>query len=155
MKRFLLQIWRILPPWLESIASAIVRPRYRVTAGAMILNGSGQILLCRHTYKRWYPWGLPGGDIKFGEDPAEDVRRELWEETSLSVQATRLVLIENSRTVRKVTLTYLCTGVSGTFTPSEEVAVIQYFDTDDLPTVSGEQQTTIEKALAAMRKEAR
>ena len=155
VKRFLLRIWRILPSWLEGLASAILRPRYHIPAGAMIFNEQGQLLLCQHTYRRQYPWGLPGGDIKFGEDPAEAVRRELREETGLSVQATRLLLMENSKEIRKVTLTYLCSGVSGMFIPSDEVSAIRYFDMDALPELSREQQTTIEKCLEILKNESR
>ena len=155
MRRILLRIWRLMPPWMEEIASAIVRPRYHVPAGAIILNEQGQLLLCEHTYRRQCPWGLPGGDIKFGEDPAEAVRREIREETGLSVDTTRLVLVESSKKVRKVTLTYYCTGVSGTFTPSDEVSTIQYFDPAALPALYLEQQTTIDKALAILKAELR
>jgi 8-oxo-dGTP diphosphatase len=151
LKRFLLKIWRILPSWMERIASAIVRPSYRVVAGAIILNEQGQILLCQHTYRRRKPWGMPGGDIQFGEQPDKAVRRELWEETGLSVQAARLLLIENSNEIHKVGLTYLCTGLSGTFKPSEEVSKIQYFDPEALPALSREQQVTIEKVLAILK----
>ena len=42
MRRFLLRIWRILPPWLEGLASAILRPRYHVPAGAIIFNEAGR-----------------------------------------------------------------------------------------------------------------
>jgi 8-oxo-dGTP diphosphatase len=152
MKRFLLQIWRILPGWMERIASAIVRPSYRVVAGAVILNEQGQILLCKHTYHRHNPWGMPGGDIKFGESPDQAVRRELREETGLSVQATRLLLVESSKEIHKVGLTYHCTGLSGTFKPNEEVSMIQYFDTAALPTIPREQQATIQKALAVLKR---
>jgi 8-oxo-dGTP diphosphatase len=151
MKKFLLQIWRILPGWMERIASAIVRPSYRVVAGAIILNEQGQILLCRHTYCRQNPWGMPGGDIKFAEPPEMAVRRELREETGLSVQATRLVLVENSKNIHQVGLTYHCTGLSGTFIPSEEVSAIQYFDPEALPDIPRQQKDTIGKALVVLK----
>jgi ADP-ribose pyrophosphatase YjhB (NUDIX family) len=139
-----------MPLWMQKMASTIVRPHYQVVVGAIILNEQGQLLLNRHTYLRAHPWGLPGGDIKFGEDPAEAVRRELREETGLLVRETRLLLVESSKEVRKVSLTYLCSGLSGAFTPSDEVSMIQYFDTGALPPLSTEQQVTIEKALAIL-----
>jgi 8-oxo-dGTP diphosphatase len=155
MKKVLLQIWRILPPWMEHIASAIIRPSYRVVVGAILFNEQGQILLCRHTYRRRYPWGLPGGDIKFGEDPADAVRRELWEETGLSVQVAKLLCVESSKEVHRVILTYLCTGISGTFIPNEEVSMIRYFDTGELPAFPREQQGTLDRALLILKKERR
>jgi ADP-ribose pyrophosphatase YjhB (NUDIX family) len=155
VRRLLLRIWRMLPPWLEGLASAILRPRYHVPAGAIIFNELGQLLLCEHTYRRRFPWGLPGGDIHFGEHPADAVRRELHEETGLSVQSTQLLLVESSKEVRKVTLTYLCTGISGRFIPSDEVSAIRYFAVDALPELSLEQKITIEKALAILKNESR
>jgi 8-oxo-dGTP diphosphatase len=153
MTRILLRIWRLMPAWMEEIASAIIRPKFQVAAGAIILNEQGQLLLCEHTYRRQHPWGLSGGGIHFGEEPAEAVRRELKEETGLSMQATRLLIVENSKKARRVALTYLCSGISGAFVPSDEVCAIQYFDIEALPELSSEQQTTIEKALEILKAE--
>jgi ADP-ribose pyrophosphatase YjhB (NUDIX family) len=153
LKRFLLQIWRILPFWLQRLVAALVRPRYQVAVGALLFNEKGQLLLCEHTYRRLHPWGLPGGDLKFGEDPTEAIRREIYEETGLSVQETRLLLVENSTEIHHVALTYLCTGVSGTFVPSDEVSNIQYFDTDRLPDFFEEHRVTIAKCLAVLNTE--
>jgi 8-oxo-dGTP diphosphatase len=153
VKRFLLWIWSILPDWLESIASAIVRPHFNVVVIAIVMNAQGQLLLCKHTYRRKYPWGMPGGDIHVNEDPAEAVRRELREETGFSAQEVRLILVEGSQIMRKVMLTYACTGIRGSFTPNEEISMIQYFDTNQLPTLHEEHRATVEKALAILKSE--
>jgi ADP-ribose pyrophosphatase YjhB (NUDIX family) len=151
MTRVLLKIWRLMPAWMERIASAIIRPKYQVAAGAIILNEQGQLLLCEHTYRRQHPWGLPGGGIHFGEEPAEAVRRELREETGLSMQAARLLLVENSKKAHRVSLTYLCSGISGPFVPSDEVSAIRYFDMEALPELSMDQRATVEKALEILK----
>jgi ADP-ribose pyrophosphatase YjhB (NUDIX family) len=153
MKKFLLKIWRILPFWVQRIAAAIIRPRYQVAVGAMIINEQGQLLLCEHTYRRLHPWGLPGGDLKFGEDPVDGIKREIMEETGLTVQKVRLLLVENSTEIHHLALTYLCTGVYGTFAPNEEVSNIRYFNTNKLPDFFREQRATIEKCLAILDSE--
>jgi ADP-ribose pyrophosphatase YjhB (NUDIX family) len=153
MKRFLLKIWRILPFWVQRIAAAIIRPHYQASVGAMIFNEQGQLLLCQHTYRRLYPWGLPGGDLKVGEDPMDGIKREILEETGLTVQDARLLLAENSTEIHQLTLTYLCTSVSGTFVPNEEVSSIRYFDTDKLPNLFQEHRATIKKCLEVLNSE--
>lgn len=128
-------------------------PHYLVIAIAVVFNERDQILLCRHTYRRPHPWGLPGGHIKSGEDPADSVRRELWEETGLSVQGTRLLMAENLSQERRILLTYLCKQVGGTFIPNEEVSMIQYFDIGELPALPTEELVTIEKVLTILKTE--
>lgn len=140
---------------MQRIASLVIRPRYQVAVGAVIFNEQGQLLLCKHTYRRLHPWGLPGGGLKPGEEPLQAIKRELFEETGLSIQQARLLLAENSNEFHNVSLTYLCTGLGGTFVPSDEVSSIQYFDTDKLPDFFPEHGVTIEKALAILNPELR
>ena len=153
MKRFLLKIWRILPFWMQGIAAAIIRPRFQVAVGGMIFNEKGQILLCEHSYRRLYPWGLPGGDLKFGEDPVDGIKREILEETGLMVKDVRLLLVENSTEIHHITLTYLCSCTPGSFVPNDEVSSIRYFEPNALPDFFKEQRVTIDKCLAILNLE--
>lgn len=146
-------IWRILPYRVQRIAAAIIRPRFQVAVGAMIFNDQEQFLLCEHTYRRLHPWGLPGGDLKISEDPLDGIKREIMEETGLTVQAPRLLLVENSTEIHQVALTYLWACANGTFVPNEEVSSIRYFDIDKLPELSQEHRARINKCLAILNSE--
>jgi ADP-ribose pyrophosphatase YjhB (NUDIX family) len=152
MKRTLLFVWKWMPAWLQRLAALILRPRYQVAVGAVIFNQQGQLLLGRHTYRRKYPWGLPGGDLKPGEDPLDAIRRELFEETGLSLHGLRLLFADNSEEVQHVTLIYLCERVSGDFRPSEEIDQIRYFDVDRLPEFYADQRVTIRRTLETLKK---
>lgn len=54
----------------------------RITSRAIILHND-HILLVREIAKKY--WSFPGGKIEKGESPQEAVKRELYEELSLSV----------------------------------------------------------------------
>jgi ADP-ribose pyrophosphatase YjhB (NUDIX family) len=151
MRRWLLRLWLFLPGWLQQVAVTLIQPRFLVVVGAMIFNAEGQLLLCEHTYRRRYPWGLPGGHLNHGEDPQLGLGRELFEETGLLFSRCRLILVENSAELPLLCLTYLCEGLSGSFVPSDEVSRIQFFAPDQLPELSAEQGATIARSLVLLK----
>lgn len=61
-----------------------------VGVGGLILNKKGQVLLTRRIdmmFPQWNKkWGIPGGHLKFGEDPKEALNRELNEELGVGVK---------------------------------------------------------------------
>jgi len=134
MRRFLLQVWRILPLWLQIILSRVIRPLFQVFAAAVIFNAENKILLVKMTYQRIHPWGLPGGSLEYSETPEVGVAREVHEETGLEVEVEKLLLVK-TWTPDKVGLYYLCTVKAGTFQPSDEVSEYGYFSMADLPDV--------------------
>ena len=134
IKRMLLKIWRVLPVWLQGVASRIIRPLFQVFAAAVIFDENKNILLVKSTYNRFHPWGLPGGGLEYGEHPEEAVIREVWEETGLRVCVERLLLINTLRPDR-VGMYYLCRITGGMFYPSDEVSEFAYFSLDHLPDV--------------------
>jgi len=134
IKIILLKIWRVLPIWLQIVASRIIRPLFQVFAAAVIFDENRNILLVKSTYNRFHPWGLPGGSLEYGEHPEEAVIREVWEETGLRVCVEKLLLINTLRPDR-VGMYYLCRVTGGTFFPSDEVSESDYFSMDNLPDV--------------------
>jgi 8-oxo-dGTP pyrophosphatase MutT (NUDIX family) len=126
MLKLLYRIWALMPAWMRRFASVLIRPWHQVGVAAIILNEKGQILLCEHSYLRTTPWGLPGGDLKAGEEPCEGVRRELREETGMQVGSTELVYAMR---------------------PSGEILCTRYFDPTALPDMPLEQKVAIRESL--------
>jgi phosphoglycolate phosphatase-like HAD superfamily hydrolase/ADP-ribose pyrophosphatase YjhB (NUDIX family) len=65
-----------------------------VTVGALIHNAANQMLLVR-THKWSDLWGIPGGKIKWGEESIAALRREIMEETNLTISDIRFVLAQD------------------------------------------------------------
>ena len=133
-KTFLLKIWRILPSWLQGMASRIVRPLFQVFTAAVIFNSDHQIYLVKTTYNRFHPWGVPGGSLEYGESADDALLREMLEETSLHLEIER-ILFTKTFSPDRVGIYYLCKIVDGKFQPSEEVSEFGYFSPDALPDV--------------------
>ena len=84
------------------------------TVGALIFNGSGEVLMIR-THKWSNLWGIPGGKIKWGEPSVDALRREIKEETGLDVTDVEFVLVQDCihskefyRDAHFVLLNYTC-----------------------------------------------
>jgi 8-oxo-dGTP diphosphatase len=68
-------------------------PRVPASAGGLIGDGDGRLLILKPTYKRG--WTIPGGQIESdGESPWEGCRREILEETGLVVTTGRLACVD-------------------------------------------------------------
>lgn len=68
-------------------------PRIPASAGGLLGDDAGRLLILRPTYKRG--WTIPGGQIESdGESPWEGCRREIREETGLAVAGGRLVCVD-------------------------------------------------------------
>lgn len=64
-------------------------------AGAVIVNSHGQVLL-QHRADNGL-WGIPGGLIEPGEEPADTAIREVYEETGLHIELERVVGVYGGR----------------------------------------------------------
>lgn len=88
--------------------SAWTPPEVPVSAGAILLDEAGGLLILKPTYKKG--WTIPGGIMEAdGESPWDACRREVREETGLVVTAGRLVCVDTrpAKPGRKLGLRYL------------------------------------------------
>jgi 8-oxo-dGTP diphosphatase len=75
----------IEPPW--------EIPRIPASAGAMIFDRSGRLLILKPTYKKG--WTIPGGQIEeAGESPWQGCQRETLEECGLEIKRGRLACVD-------------------------------------------------------------
>lgn len=83
-------------------------PEIPVSAGAIILDEHGRLLILKPTYKSG--WTIPGGIMEAdGETPWEACQREVREETGVDVERGRLVCVDSrpAKKSRKLGLRFL------------------------------------------------
>ncbi|MGD0082380.1 MAG: NUDIX hydrolase [Acidimicrobiales bacterium] len=68
-------------------------PRIPASAGALIFDRAGRLLILKPTYKSG--WAIPGGQVEAdGESPWEACRREALEESGIEIDAGRLACVD-------------------------------------------------------------
>src|SRR3954465_13858185 len=66
---------------------------FLVGVTGVVINEAGEILL--HLRSDNGQWSLPGGALEPGEEPADAVVREIWEETGVKVVPERIVNVSS------------------------------------------------------------
>ena len=151
-KGLVARVWRGSPVFVKRAGVWLTQPRFAVTAGVVISDESGRVLLLRHVLRRGSGWGIPGGFLKAGEQPEEAVRRELCEETGLELEDVELVFVRTLLHVRQVEIIFrgrMSAALLGGLSKSFEIDRAEWFARDALPEGLGrDQRLLIERALA-------
>jgi 8-oxo-dGTP diphosphatase len=102
--------------------------KYKVAAAELQFRPSVYGLVFRNDAillsKQWDGYDFPGGGIEKGESIPDALRREVWEETGLTVKPGKLVnvfedfflTIEGKRPCHSILLYFLCTQPKGKIT---------------------------------------
>lgn len=117
---------------MEELAYEI--PRIPASAGAMVFDPHGRLLVLKPTYKG--SWTIPGGQLEAdGETPWEACRRESLEEAGVELHTGRLVCVDflRPRTGRPGGMRFLfdCgrldeSGVAAVRVQPEEIAEFRF-----------------------------
>ncbi|MFN2453385.1 MAG: NUDIX domain-containing protein [Pyrinomonadaceae bacterium] len=152
MKRLIGFVWRAAPKRLKRGGVWLVEPRFMVTAGMVVIDDAGRVLLLKHVFRRGSGWGIPGGFLEKREQPEEAVRRELHEEAGLEVDRLELITARTLKRPQQVELLYRCRVCAGSRAEARslEIKAAAWFAPDDLPPELGrDQRRLIERALAS------
>lgn len=129
---------------------------FQPAVSAIIFNDAGHVLLQRRSDNG--QWSIPGGMIEPGEDVADAVIREVYEETSLTVTPERiigvwggadhLITYPNGDQTAIISTTFLCRIVSGEPRINDDESLeLCFFPTDALPTLDPRILERVEQAL--------
>ena len=153
LKQLAAGLWLGAPRFVRRAGVWLSQTRFTVTAGAVVRDESGRVLLLRHALRKGSGWGIPGGFVMRGEQPEEAVRREVREETGLALAKVELAFVRTLGHVRQVEVIFRAEmpaaaleGLRKNF----EIERAQWFALDALPAdVGPDQRRIIERALSA------
>jgi ADP-ribose pyrophosphatase YjhB (NUDIX family) len=156
LKKVLGALWRHSPKSLRRWGVRLVEPRFTVTAGAVISDEQGRVLLLNHVFRAGSGWGIPGGFIEKGEQPEDALRRELREEIGLELEHAEIAFVRTLRKPAQVEIIFRCRAQRGSGNQqSIEIKSSEWFTLDHLPSkLSRDQCQLIERALKDGAKEA-
>ena len=141
------RVWRALPPRLRRWSMRLTQTRFTVTAGALIFNDAGEVLLLKHRFRAGSGWGIPGGFLEAGEQPDEALRRELREEVGLEVEQLEIFTTRSFKKPRQVEILFRCHANAEVTPQTMEVERAEWFSPRSLPTgLPKDQRALIEHA---------
>jgi 8-oxo-dGTP diphosphatase len=148
--RVLGAIWRHLPGVVRRRLVRVGQNRFTVTAGAMIFDEQGRILLLEHVFRPDSGWGIPGGFIGRGEQPEQAMRRELREEIGIEVEEVKMILVRTLGRPRQVEIYFRARAIGNPVPCSFEIKTAEWFVPDSLPSeLSKDQRRLIQRAIEA------
>jgi len=144
-------LWRGAPSRVRRWGVWVVEPRFAVTAGAVVSDERGRVLLLDHTFRRGSGWGIPGGFLMKGEQPEDAVRRELCEETGIKLDRVELAFVRTIKRPRQIEIIYRCHAncPDEASARSIEIRSLAWFAPEELPSeLTLDQRQLIARVLA-------
>ncbi|MBM2616858.1 NUDIX domain-containing protein [Actinoplanes sp. LDG1-06] len=122
-------------------------PRHSVSVAAVVTNDEGEVLVIQRRDNA--AWQLPGGVLELDEVIEDGVRREVAEETGVTVEPTRLTGIYKNMKLGVVALVFQARPIAGSPGPTEESVAAEWWPADRVVAeLDGTFKTRVRDALA-------
>jgi ADP-ribose pyrophosphatase YjhB (NUDIX family) len=129
-----------LPSPIKRLFVRVAGATFLVGVLGIVLDEEGRVLLFKHTYRPFAPWGLPSGLLKSNESPAEAIEREIREETGLVVEFVEVLEVRAGARPQRLDVWLRCRSHGGMSRPSAEVDEARFFELGQLPPLITEQE---------------
>ncbi len=147
LKKFVGKIWSSTPKFLRLRVIRLTQKKFTASVAAVIVNQQREVLLLDHVLRPFSSWGLPGGFMEAGEQPESAIKREIYEETGLELEAVKMFRI---RTLgRHIEILFTAEPKGTARVKSREIKDFGWFKAEDMPEkMSTGQKSIIKKVLA-------
>lgn len=148
IQKLLGKLWRYTPARLRRLTMRMTHARFTVTAGAVIQNEEGKVLLLKHTFRAGSGWGLPGGFLESGEQPLDGLRRELREEIGLEIERVEFFAARSFKRPQQIEILFRGFASGNAQQKSIEIDRAVWFRPNSLPEgLPEDQRMIVERAL--------
>ena len=103
-------------------------PKHIVAVAGLVTDAGGRVLMLRSPRR---DWEFPGGQVEEGESLTDALRREVLEETGVTVSVGALVGVYSNLKSHIVMLDFLCDLVGGDLTASAESPEVAWVERDE------------------------
>ena len=142
------EIWKKLPRGLRLRIIRATQKKFTFSVAAVITDRAGRVLLLEHFLRPASGWGIPGGFVEHGEQPAEAIRRELREETALELENLSLVRVRTLHRHVEMLFRAEVAEPDRARVASREIKALGWFAVGEMPPeMSPVQKATVEKVL--------
>lgn len=105
-------------------------PKHSVSVAGIVIDDEDRVLVIRR--QDTGDWQAPGGVLELDESFEDGVRREVAEETGVSVQVDRLTGVYKNLSRGIVALVFRCTPLSGSASSTDEASEIRWMTRDEV-----------------------
>lgn len=103
--------------------------RHSVSVAGVVVDGQGRALVIQRRDNGH--WEAPGGVLEHGETVDDGLRREVFEETGLKVEAVALTGVYQNLPRKIVALVFRCRASGGELTTNDEAAGFRWITADE------------------------